>query len=475
MASSRARVSLAGLSRVAGGADGWLSDSAVVYVQNAHATTAIVRRQRSINKWMQRDLSTSLSVLACMVGLAFDIFVLLLPPLKVRVGRSRYNFEVTGSRDSVVQSGVSFSTRYSSALSLHERMVGTGLVALGRISFPGKCRLSNMHDNVENVLSRGRELAEYYTKLLGAAAEEPDAQTWVEEELLRRPRGLAGEALSPEAVTCLFLNGVVAFQCDGKAPLLLWCKAGNILEVATSPPDAAVAQISATQQVWERCFKALLQSSPPRQHVGPEIASQALDNEIDSAALPPPAAADHKPRPEITGARLRHGLLHTGLSVRVEYKATHCKTVQLRWFRRKPLDTSRTKRLGRSGLHDQLAPMTYIDGARDRAEYTLSPLDVGCTVGCECIGIGDAAGTISNDSSPTLVEQLRGSGKVGYAPTVLSMTSSCAYERSSERLSFLCIHCKQNNDCQRHSCSTSPGQSGDRNSGLTADAGACRP
>ena len=336
-----------------------------------------------------------------------------------------------GGGDSVVQSGLSFSTRYSSALSLHERMIGTGLVALSRIEFPGKCRLSNMHDNVENVLSRGRELAEYYTEVLGAAAEEPAAQTWVEEELLRKSR-LTREALHSTASACLLLDGVVAFQCDDNVPLLLRCKDGNMLEVTTSPTDAAVAHISATQRLWEQCFEALLQSKLARQPVNPGSTPQVLDNERDAPAPAALAAADQNRRPEITEARLRHGLLHTGLSVRVEYKATHCKRVRVRWFRRKPLDTPR-KRLGRSERDVQLAPMTFIDGARDRAEYTLSPLDVGCTIGCECIGIGDSGDTVgksSDESLPTLAEQQRGSGKVGYNPSVLSMTSSCAYELS---------------------------------------------
>eukprot|EP01043_Picozoa_sp_COSAG02_P060249 COSAG02_NODE_7833_length_2830_cov_19.067941_2_plen_434_part_00 len=351
------------------------------------------------------------------------------------VGSNRYDFEVTDGDDAAVQNGLSFSTRYSSALSLHERMVGTGLVALSRIKFPGKCRLSNMHENVENILSRGRELAEYYTNILGAAAEEPAARTWVEEELLRKPR-LTGEVLHSAAATCLLLDGEVAFQCDDNVPLLLRCKGGNILEVTTSPPDAAVARISATQRLWEQCFKALLQSNPSRQPIDPGSTPQPLENERDTPALAALAAADQQRRPEITEARLRHGLLHTGLSVRVEYKAAHCKRVRLRWFRRKALNTPRV-RLGRSEQDHQLAPMAFIDGALDRAEYTLSPLDVGCTIGCECIGVGesgysgdsgDATGRNSDESLPTLAEQQRGSGKVGYAPSVLSMTSSCAYE-----------------------------------------------
>ena len=117
------RVRLAGLSRVAGGADGWLSDSAVVF--------------------------------------DFEI--------------SNYGHE---------RQQHTFSMRYSAALSLHKRMVAAELVTLGRIDFPAKCRLSNMRDNVENVLLRGRELAEYYTKVLGAVDEEPAVQNWVDEELL---------------------------------------------------------------------------------------------------------------------------------------------------------------------------------------------------------------------------------------------------------------------------------------------------
>jgi hypothetical protein len=343
-------VRLAGLSRVAGGADGWLSDSAVVF-----------------------------------------------------------DFEANGGDGQ----RLSFSTRYSSALVLHERMVGTGSVALGSIEFPAKCRLSNMRDNVDNVLARGQDLAAYYTKLLAAAAAEPLAQTWVEEELLRRPGGHAGETPHQEATTGV-LDGVVAFQCDDRAPLFLRCNKSAIVEVTASPSSTvATAQISATQQLWEQCFQKLLQPSPPRQLA-------------DAESLP---VADLKPRCEITEARLRHGLLHTGLSVRVEYTATHCQLVKLRWFRRSPSETPRARRLGQSRQPNQLAAMTYISGAGNRAEYTLSPLDVGCTIGCECIGVGDLADTvggIANETTPTLVEQARGSGKVGYAPTVLSLTSSCA-------------------------------------------------
>ena len=343
-------VRLAGLSRVAGGADGWLSDSAVVF-----------------------------------------------------------DFEASGGDGQ----RLSFSTRYSSALVLHERMVGTGSLALGSIEFPAKCRLSNMRDNVDNVLSRGQDLAKYYTQILRAAAEESAAQTWVEEELLRHLVGHTGEASHQEA-TCGALDGVVAFQCDDRGPLLLQCNKGSIVQIIASPSSAAVtATISAPQLLWEQCFKQLLHPSPPRQLA-------------DAESLP---VADLKPRPEITEARLRHGLLHTGLSVRVEYAATHCKHVKMRWFRRAPSETPRARRLGQSRPQDKLSAMTYISGADDRAEYTLSPIDVGCTIGCECIGIGDLADTlggIANETTPTLVEQAPGSGKVGYAPTVLSLTSSCA-------------------------------------------------
>ena len=195
------RVRLAGLSRVAGGADGWLSDSAVVF-----------------------------------------------------------DFEVQdGPRQHT------FSMRYSSSLTLHKRMVAAELGAISRIDFPGKCRLSNMVDNIDNVLSRGRDLAQYYTKVLAAAAMDPVVQTWVDEELFGIPAGCSEDTMAQESSAGALLDGVLAFQCDDREPLFLRCSRGSILEICASAPGEAIAKICATQQLWRQCTTVLLQTGRAQQ------------------------------------------------------------------------------------------------------------------------------------------------------------------------------------------------------------------
>lgn len=364
-------------------------------------------------------------------------------------GAAAFSFEVCSAVDGCLLHA--FSTRYSRALAQHEQMMATGLEPLRTLAFPAKRRLSNMRDDVDNVLSRGQELASYYATLLAAAADDPATRAVVS-ELLGIPPGWAAGVLQERIGESngSALDGVVELECGGNPPLLLRirCENGIIREICTPeslpPAQAAVARISASQLVWGDCFKALLQTVPSSQtmaecavHAAPTAAT-ADARETAAVAARKAVAAAALSVPQIIEPRLRHGLLHTGLAVRVEYQAVHCNSVRLRWYRRAPLETPRSsaRRRRQPKAEDQLSPLVYIEGAVS-AELILSPVDVGCTVGCECIGIGEpqvresGGGDGGVESAPTLVEQLRGSGTVGYAPTVLKLTSTCACERAT--------------------------------------------
>ena len=172
------------------------------------------------------------------------------------------------------------------------------------------------------MLARGQELARYYTSLLDAAR--PDAAS---RQLLRELIGLEWPSASggrePTA-----LEGIVALSCSGvlenAAPLLIECQEGSIRRIcpADTPPSLAAAQLKASRTVWGDVLRSLLSA---RKSAEPE---------------PEPEPAPAARAPTITDARLRHGLLHTGLSVRVEFRSRHCSGVRRRWFRRKPLESS---------------------------------------------------------------------------------------------------------------------------------------
>ena len=253
------RVGLAGISAVAGGADGWADERAAVYAFSVDCRNAPVH---------------------------------------------------------------SFSERFSSALEKHERMRGAGLLPES-IAFPSKRRLRNMTDDVDNVLARGQELARYYTSLLDAAR--PDAAS---RQLLRELIGLEWPSASGGGEPTA-LEGIVALSCSGvlenAPPLLIECQEGSIRRIcpADTPPSLAAAQLKASRTVWGDVLRSLLNS---RKAAEPE---------------PEPEPAPAARAPTITDARLRHGLLHVGLSVRVEFRSRHCSGVRRRWFRRKPLESSR--------------------------------------------------------------------------------------------------------------------------------------
>ena len=59
-------------------------------------------------------------------------------------------------------------------------------------------------------------------------------------------------------------------------------------------------------------------------------------------------------RPKLSGLRLRHGLVCTGLPLRLEYKSENCGGgVRVRWYRRRPQElTPRARRAMLSGTGD---------------------------------------------------------------------------------------------------------------------------
>ena len=205
-----------------------------------------------------------------------------------------------------------FSVRYSAALSKHDRMVATGLEPLLELDFPRKPRLRNMRDDVDNVLERGEELASYYTAVLRAAGGDAPSRMVVG-ELLGMDGSVASSAdgwagggggAGPGAV-----DGVVSLACVDGATLMVQTEAGSVRRICSPGTDVgvAVARLSASRAVWGDCFRALMAvaaaepSGPPTtEEPSPAaVAAQA------AAALRDDAAQKAARAPEILEPRLR--------------------------------------------------------------------------------------------------------------------------------------------------------------------------
>ena len=208
-------------------------------------------------------------------------------------------------------------------------------------------------------------------------------------------------------------------------------------------------------------------------------------------------------RPKLSGLRLRHGLVCTGLPLRLEYKSDNCGGgVRVRWYRRRPQElTPRARRAMLSGTGDgsgetaagslsghrvpigfsptpefiegaeAILPATMtthasgggggdggggVRGLASLLEFRPSPADVGCTIGCEVTGLllprGDgsslelspANSPLSGigDTMPMLVEQL-GSESVSYGAAVLKLLSryreQLLQQRGQQELVWDCI------------------------------------
>jgi pyruvate/2-oxoglutarate dehydrogenase complex dihydrolipoamide acyltransferase (E2) component len=173
------------------------------------------------------------------------------------------------------------------------------------------------------------------------------------------------------------VDGAVTLACvDGATLVVAHSEAGTVRRVCapgTAHPGGAIVRLSATRAVWEDCFRALMAvGGPAEPSVAPAaeepspaaVAAQAAAALRDDAAQK--AAQKAARAPEILEPRLRHGMLETGLTVRVEYRALRCQNVKLRWYRRAQRDaggdTPRVLRRHRA-TDDQPTPAAFIAGA----------------------------------------------------------------------------------------------------------------
>jgi hypothetical protein len=290
-----------------------------------------------------------------------------------------YNFSVQWQQP---QPQAFFSERYSSGLVKHKRAQAAGIVAVEGLEYPSKT-WRDLRDDVERLLVRGRALTDYYTQLLqGAASDRPSQQLLQELLGFEWPLHLDGEPgrSLPE--------GRVALVCVNGATVLADCADGLISRIvhnssaATTTPSALGSPstaatptqltVRAERQVWETLLKAVLVrvQSPPPSNGGAAVPPAATAHQPAEAASTigaffrqKKAAAEAAVRPALSSVRLRHGMLCTGLPVRVEYSAVRCPGgVRVRWYRRKPV-LAVTARQRRMATSSPPPPPDYIEDA----------------------------------------------------------------------------------------------------------------
>ena len=187
-----------------------------------------------------------------------------------------YSFAVVWNRTTIHE----FTERYSRALAKHKRALAAGVTAVEGVPFPSKSWLTkDMKSNTDNMLVRGSELARYYTAICEQAVGDAVSQR----VLLDVFGVASGRGWPTPAEVSQFgsdygfeqrlPDGELALACEGTdgSTVLVEVRSGRVCQLLPAPIPTEEGGsgfgrsivVRAERQLWEELSKAILERVRP--------------------------------------------------------------------------------------------------------------------------------------------------------------------------------------------------------------------
>jgi hypothetical protein len=168
-----------------------------------------------------------------------------------------YGFIIEWDRSKVHE----FSERYSSARKKHDAAAAC-VLAVSETPFPGKCMLQDMKGDVDSIMERGNDLAQYYTSVCDRAVGDAASQRLLQDVLgLTWPTELLGSGR-------ILDDGRVALVCEGGLTAVAEVRNGSVVELVSAAGEEQGVQnialtVRAERQMWEQLMRAVLSRAAP--------------------------------------------------------------------------------------------------------------------------------------------------------------------------------------------------------------------